>query len=595
MKVFYKSLFFSVFIFSTLLGFSQVLPDSFRYEWNLAGIRDTSTTAFTVIDVTNSGLIGDGVTVNDAALSQLLQTVPTNGARLLFPAGEYRFEEKIVLPSNVVLQGEGHRETRFLMELTANDHGIVISGGPTSTIDTLNAPVQRDDNSIVVRDGSLFQAGDWVKITKNDIALVTSAWANRTVGQIVQVVSVAGNTLNLGSDMRLDYGLNEEVAIQKLNPAENVGIECISIKRIDDPSGLRANIYFGYAVNSWVNGVQSDSCNYAHVWASNSSNLAITSSYFHHAHNYGSGGKARGVALMYTTNEVLVENNVFDSLRHSVFLEAGVNCNVVAYNYSLNPYWDEPAPAPADAAGELVLEGNWAYANLFEGNIVRNIVVSNGHGANGPHNVFFRNRGEGFGIFVSDETSPNQAFVGNEVTNTTEPYTTYNLYIQGTGHFRHANNDEGVIKPAGTENLPEQSYYYSSMPSFLSTDTYASIGYPNNLGEGTIPARLRRDDAGVEYAAYCGNSFSTSVENEAAEENLISVFPNPTSGTVFISSNIELKEMTVFSITGKKVFQSGNFKGNTSVNLEKIPAGVYFIQLLDAQNVVITKKLIIRK
>mgnify|MGYP000008005567 CR=1 FL=1 len=578
MSKFYTVLATACFSFLFLAAQSQVLPDSFRYEWNLAGIKDTSTAGFAVIDIANSNLAGNGVTANDNAFNQLLQTLPTSGARLVFPSGVYRFTQPLSLPSNIVLEGQGHRETTILLDLNGDSHGINITGNQTSIIDSITAPVQRDDDFLEVTDGSQFQAGDWIKITKNDSDLIFSSWAMRSVGQIIQIDNVVANTLVLRSDVRMDYSLAEDVSVRKIEPIENVGIECLNIKRLDNTApNLEANVRYNYAVNSWMNGVQSDSCTYAHVWANNSSNLAFTSNYFHHAHDYGPGGRARGIALLYTTNEVLIENNVFDSLRHSVFLEAGVNCNVIAYNYSLNPFWDVPPPAPADAPGELVIEGNWAYANLFEGNIVRNMVVSNGHGANGPHNVFFRNRGDGFGIFMSDETSPNQAFIGNEITNMTNPYNEYNYYLQGSGHFIYGNNDKGVITPAGTDVLTDQSYYYSSIPRFLSEETYVSIGLPNELGEGTIPAQIRRDVAGVSYAAFCGNDFNTDVNEIIDLNQKVDVFPNPASGLLNIRSEEAISELTIINSTGQVVLNRQVNQFLVNLDVAPLKNGFYFV------------------
>lgn len=578
MTRFYNTLFTLAAILSLSLSYAQVLPDSFRYEWNLAGIKDTSTAGFQVVDIANSNLAGNGITPNDNALAQLLQTIPASGARLIFPEGIYRFNQPLNLPSNIVLQGQGHRETTILLDLGGDNHGISITGGQTSIIDSITAPVERDDEFLEVIDGTQFQAGDWIKITKNDSDLIVSNYAMRTVGQIIQIDNVVGNTLNLRSDVRMDYGLNEDVSIRKIEPIENVGLECLNIKRLDNTApNLEANVYYSNAVNCWMNGVQSDSTTFAHVWVSSSSNLAFTSNYFHHAHDYGPGGRARGIALMSTTNEVLIENNVFDSLRHSIYLEAGANCNVAGYNYSLNPFWDVPPPAPADAPGELVLEGNWNYANLFEGNIVRNMVVSNGKGSNGPHNVFFRNRGEGFGIFMSDENSPNQAFIGNEITNTTDPYTQYNYYLQGTGHFVHGNNDKGTIKPAGTDNLLDESYYYSSVPSFLTGDTYASVGIPNTLGEGTIPAQIRRNDAGPSYAAYCGNDFNTDANEIAAQNKKLNVFPNPAIGSLNIESDDMISELSIINSTGQVVLNRQANQYLVDLDVAHLNNGFYFI------------------
>ena len=66
-----------------------------------------------------------------------------------------------------------------------------------------------------------------------------------------------------------------------------------------------------------------------------------------------------------------------------------------------DPFWTGTV-LPSDAAGDLVLHGNYPYANLFEGNILQNLVVDDSHGLNGPYNTFFRNRADNYGIVMSN-------------------------------------------------------------------------------------------------------------------------------------------------------------------------------------------------
>lgn len=89
--------------------------------------------------------------------------------------------------------------------------------------------------------------------------------------------------------------------------------------------------------------------------------------------------------IQFTSNECLVQNNVFDYLRHAMILQAGANANVFAYNYSFNPFWTS---TPSNSAGDMVLHGNYPYLNLFEQNQGENIIIDNSHGPNGPFNTF---------------------------------------------------------------------------------------------------------------------------------------------------------------------------------------------------------------
>ena len=138
-----------------------------------------------------------------------------------------------------------------------------------------------------------------------------------------------------------------------------------------------------------------------------------------------------------------------------MIVQAGANGNVFAYNRSVDPFWSQGLFFPSNSAGDMVLHGNYPFANLFEQNDGQNIVIDNSHGANGPYNTFFRNRGSLFGIFFSDNTSPSQNFIGNEIPNTGTPYSLVNYTIQGSDQFLHGNNNKGAITPAGTNNLTD--------------------------------------------------------------------------------------------------------------------------------------------
>jgi hypothetical protein len=324
-------------------------------------------------------------------------------------------------------------------------------------------------------------------------------------------------------------------------------------------------------------------CNFSHIDLEYSSNIEICKSYFHDAHNYGSGGKAYGVMLHFTTNECLVEDNIFKHLRHSMILQAGANGNVFAYNYSFDPFWTEVSfIIPPNSAGELVLHGNWPYANLFEQNIVDNIVVDNSHGANGPYNTFFRNRANGYGLFFSDATSPNQNIIGNEITNVDLP-SPYNLFIysiKGDGHFIYGNNNLGIIDPVGTHSLDEVSYAYNENPYYIPPTNWGSIGVPNLLGEGSIPS-LDRYDYGVIFGNSCGQDL-TNVDDFKLEE--IIVYPNPFSNELKIDVDGLLPyQLMIYDTYGRIVFESDNLDDFKSINTNFWEDGIYVINVFQSR------------
>jgi hypothetical protein len=581
-----------IYLLLLLLHFhstSQTLPSSRSVDWKLAGLRDTTTAGFIEIEMLNEGVVGNGLVPNDSIVNEVLSAVTDSGAILLFPSGDFLFNETIDLPNNIVIKGDGAESTTFTFDLGGSGHSFRVQGENINAASTsLLDFAAKDDEYIFVDDPTLFSEGDWIRILQNDSNLVTSSWANKTVGQVVQISSIVNQKLFLESPLRMDYDTVRTPYIVKMNPAKNVGIECLKIHRLDNTAPSQSsNIHFSYAVNCWVNGIESENCTFSHVEARRSSNIHISKSYFHHGFEYGGGGRAYGVMLHITSNECMVENNIFEHLRHSMIVQAGANGNVFAYNYSHDPYWSS---TPNNSAGDAVLHGNYTYANLFEQNICQNIVIDNSHGPNGPYNTMLRNRSEKYGIFFSATNSPDQNFLGNEITNTGLPYSLINYTILGSGHFIHGNNNKGTIHPSGTEVLSDSSYAYDQMPDFLTTTDWAGIGTPNPFESGTIPAH-ERYEAGTLFINSCGDN-TMNVDATQKTEVELSIYPNPFLSQITVDSSLPIDYLTVTDLSGKVVYSKDERDFTTVVSTDQWKSGMYFMKIELADHLTVLKKVV---
>lgn len=497
--------------------YSQNIPLQNQVDWTLAGLKDTTTNNFLSINVNDYGFVGDGFTPNDLMFTNILTSFSNQNLIINFPTGTFLFNSSLNLRSNIVLKGTGSENTILKFDQSGTNNSISAVGN-INNLDTafITQTAIKDNMHLVVSNSSFFSINDWIIISQNDASLVTSNWALNTVGQIVQISDIQNNVIYLDSPLRSTFSLNRLPYIRKLEPLKNIGVECLKILRIDNTAPQQtSNIYLNYVVNSWVQSVESENCTFSHIDARFSSNISIKKSFFHHAFEYGSGGRAYGVMFQSTTNECLVEDNIFQNLRHSMILQSGANGNVFSYNYSFDPFWDA---VPNNSAGEIVLHGNYPYANLFENNICQNIRVDNSHGPNGPHNTFFRNRAEGYGIYFSASNSPNQNIVGNEITNNNFPYNLVNYTINGSGHFIYGNNDKGTISPSGTDSLPQLSYAYFSKPYFVSNSQWGGIGTPNQINLNSIPAYYRVTN-GSFFSSSCGN-FTNNIIEESTNKKV---------------------------------------------------------------------------
>ena len=482
-------LFIIIFSFS-LISNSQVLSPSRAVDWSLAGIRTTYPIYMRTVNAKDYGASPESsATVNNNALTNALSSLEKRAGVIMFPSGIYNFNKSFYLPDSVVLKGESAQSTKLIFDLGKRDESIFnVTGKLFKTHVKLTKPALIGSSVIIVENSSSFFKNDFIKISLNDSSLVFSSWALRTVGQIVQVSRINGDSIFLKSPLRFDYPLSLNPYVDWITPAKYTGIECLKIERTDTTITQTSNINFEYAANCWVSGVESYNANFAHININSSSNIMVSGCYIHHAFQYGGNGQGYGVMLQSTSNECLIENNIFNHLRHSMIIQSGANANVLSYNYSIDPYWTESS-LPSNSAGDITIHGNYSYANLLEGNIVQNIVIDASHGINGPYNTFFRNRAELFGLVMANNPASNsQNFIGNEITNTGFPKGLYILY--GSGHFEYGNNIKGTIKPTQTSTLPDKSLYLTSAPSFWNAAySWPDIGTPYAYNLGSISSK----------------------------------------------------------------------------------------------------------
>jgi hypothetical protein len=244
----------------------------------------------------------------------------------------------------------------------------------------------------------------------------------------------------------------------------------------------------------------------------------------------------------------------------------------------VDPFWTGSGFLPANSAGDMVLHGNYVFANLFEQNDGQNIVIDNSHGGNGPINTFFRNRGSLFGIFFSDNTSPKQNFIGNEIPNTSFPYSTINYNLLGTDHFVYGNNNKGNIDPAGTNNLSDTTYYFLQQPSEIPTQYYASIGVPNAMNSGIIPATYYYNSNQL-FANACGYTSDLGLNNQTIESSIY-IYPNPAIEFVHIDSEFSnVSSLRLFNLYGIEIMAVENPVFPLEVDLRKLDNACYMVNM----------------
>jgi hypothetical protein len=578
--------------FSMAFANAQTIPATHLMNWSIAGYQGNTPVPSVIFDITNFGGVGDSLTDNYAAIQSAIDSLHGIMGVIYFPPGNYIISSTLNLPDSVILRGESPDSTHLLF----NFNGVVSNAiNITGTVDVLTSVTSgycRGSNYITVVNPATFNIGDYAEIQQanGNWDIQPAPWAGNSIGQILHINNISSDTLFFDNELRINYNSNLNPEVRKIIPRHEIGIECLSISRMDSiTTGLCINIYFNYAANCWIHGVESSKSIGSHIEADASTNLTISGCYIHHSFQYdGTSTHGYGLTLFQHTGECLIENNIMKHLRHSFSLQTGANGNVIAYNYSLDPNRSE---FPANYGADISLHGHFPYSNLFEGNIVQNIMIDQTWGPSGPFNTFFRNRAELYGIIMTSGTveSDSLTFVGNEITNMSPLMGNYILF--GNGHFEFANNVRGVITPAGATALPDTSLYLSSVPAFWNAGPFPSIGMPNAFGSGTIPA-YQRYQSGTGLTS-CSDTIINSVKSIV--HGRVSIFPNPALNGVTIRSEGFIASVVISDITGRIVMENYFDKTSSIQRLNfNLKSGLYFV-IIKNDSKEYTEKLLVTK
>lgn len=467
---------------------AQTIPIERTVNWAQAGLEPGLVWSDNMRTITDYGGVADGVTSNNAAVQTAISSLNGQPGIIYFPAGNYFFNNTINLTNGVVLKGESATSSTLRFNLGgAMSDCIRFSGSQTGVNYPLSATgLAKDSYELTTTGSHALSVGDFVQIQQDDNGTyMFSDWAKNNIAQVDKVKAIDGQKITLEYALRRTFDAALNPRIQKLNMVQQAGVECLHIVRQEATAGQTTHISFNYSANCKVKNCWVEMCNFALIDINQSTSMIISGNYFYNAFDWGDGGKAYGVAIQSASGQVLVENNIFRLMRHSVLIQSGANGNVAAYNYSRES--KKQVSIFTTVSEDLVCHGNYPYSNLLEGNIVGSIKMDDSHGANGKFNTVFRNRTQNaLGISVTNASSNSQNIVGNQIT-ANGAYS-----FSSSDHFLHGNNRNGSLTPANTGTLPDQSYYLTSQPSFWDiSDNWYGIGYPATATNTSIPALSR--------------------------------------------------------------------------------------------------------
>ncbi|MEE9431363.1 MAG: glycosyl hydrolase family 28-related protein [Melioribacteraceae bacterium] len=587
-------------IFSFSLNFSQIIPSDNRIAWT-PGIPsgEQNIHAGLIVNVVEQfGADNSGNSDVLKAIDDAIFSVASTGGVIFFPKGTYRINGTIKISNDkIILRGEGADKTKlhFYNPINACIEIITYGRGIWQGVNGY----AKDTTILTVENGSAFTVGDFAEIQQDNDTnfmytkpLWNQPWAQKVVGQFMQVVAIDGNEITLKTPLHITYQSEFNPQIRPQQLLRNVNIEELYIELKTDSDVSTIN--YKNAAYGLVKNIESYHTKKAHVSSESTIGCEVRNSKFTRSFDYGGGGHGYGVALGFHTTDWLVENNIFDSLRHALIFSTGANGNVISYNFSqnvlqgsgesnLNQGWNPP---------DISNHGHYAYMNLIEGNSVQEVGISDYWGPTGPGNVYFRNRvlieETQDGIWYNDVTVK-QNVIGNSA-----------IIIKDVGgkasnNLEHGNLINGQLfwdNSITDHNLPN-SYYLQSKPAFFESTDWPLYG-PTEGFSRKLPAQKKFESSIL--------SVTTSSPLGLVEYYLFQNYPNPfNSGTIisYTISKSEFVSIKLYDSLGRlvKVLTSGiKSGGNHSIhiNTENLSSGMYYYQLASEKFIQIKKMILLK-
>jgi hypothetical protein len=389
-------------VFPIFILHAEIIPPGRRITWEgSAGIPNGVPIRTTIFATIDSAAYGNGTADATNAIQTALNNCPSNQV-VFVPAGTFRINTSIHVPSNVTLRGAGPQKTI----LDAYGSGeAVISFGQDATPYTANSiaitgGTAAGSSAITLANVSI-SVGSYLLITElNDTSFVTikggegsCTWCDggigwngtRTLGQIVEVTSVNGGTVGIAPPLYIAYNAAlSPLATPFSAGAKYAGIEDLQVYM--NNTGYTSNIIMNGSAYCWVKNIESNYTDGDHFRAFWAYRCEIRDSYFHDAYAHTPGQTDADVFIADKSSGLLIENNIMRRMHVSIMLNWGAAGNVIGYNYSAN---DFDQNAYNVVMGDLSMHGSHPMFNLYEGNIATSFHPDGIWGSN-SHTTLFR-------------------------------------------------------------------------------------------------------------------------------------------------------------------------------------------------------------
>jgi len=570
-------------------------------------------------------------------IDSLYQNKGSQVKEVILPSGHFLIEKPIRIRDSIFLKGTSSEETIINCQVGEGNACFEIKPDDINPIQILpiRTSVLKGTNELVFHKdtldhylGSDFAFGYMAMVSGKDSDRISMPWANGMVkeffkGHVDMLVGQPNNRVvyfniadivfydnglfygmfkkknkfGIQNELCLNYSIEYEPRIEVYKMIKDAGLGCVTINRTENVSGETPNILLQNATDCVVKAIVSIYCNQTHISVKNSFHNVFKRNYLSFANDYSAADKGIGFNVQMGSSHNCFFDNVMFQLRHSIVVQSGANNNVFISNYSYDPVRSD---VPDEVWGDIVLKGNYPFANLFESNMAEEFVFDNSNGKNGPFNIVHRNMFGGHGIIMKEQNgSDSQVFTGNEIPNETLG----KFLLEDSGHFVFGNKHHQTIIPEGTNltlegyvinrnyycfnYLPRRTsvpYYacpYDIMDSNYNHIQYPPFGFPFNQSLRNILAMRKKDIEPSCFDTLCDQIHYTGIVNQVSKPMLsLVVYPNPSDGNFKINLTGKL---SVFDLSGRQIAEFEVTDENQVFSL--LHSGLFILKLTQSDGI----------
>jgi hypothetical protein len=381
-----------------------VIPADRRTTWN-PGIIGGVPSRTTICATLDAATYGSGTQDAGTAIQAAINACPDGQVVKLGP-GTFKTSVTLALKKGVVLRGAGSTNGGHpATTINRSPAGTVIRIGEVSSTGNadlgngvnLTADAVKGSTTIVVASSAGLAAGQIVQIDQlDDPAIVQNTapydcpyfkrTSNRSIGQRIEIASVAGGTLKLASPLHWTFATARQAQIAAVTHAvtKNAGLEGVKLTGGNHPyDGAGVDVW--NAAFCWIKDIEVEKPTGMHIVLSGTYRCVVRDSYVHHSGNYGYGVGCYGIVVRFQSADNLVENNIARYVNKPILFNASGGGNVVAYNYV-----DDSWATPGWQEVNIDCHCNFPHMELIEGNHAPHIGATSTHG-NAGYLTFLRN------------------------------------------------------------------------------------------------------------------------------------------------------------------------------------------------------------